>query len=182
MTSFSRPGAIPTSSAPAHSRRSGAKSRGTGVRGAGARFSPLLLPLLLALVLAGLPGQAGAVSEEDKANQLNEREGGPIFVPLPAFVVVVVNQHRVSRQVIVAVSLELFPGKRRAEVDEKSRQLYDAFLKDLYAILEQHASEGDRFGTEVVKARLLARAEKMLGSGVVRSVLIKAAYERPMRY
>jgi len=140
------------------------------------------LAFALALVLAFGPGPAYAVTAEDKANQVNERNGGAIYVPLPVFVIAVIDKQRVAKQVIVSLSLELFPGKRREEIEDKNRQLYDAFLFDLQGILDQHSNQVRTVNPEAIKTRLLVTSERIFGPGIVHSVLFRNAYERPMKY
>jgi flagellar FliL protein len=106
---------------------------------------------------------------------------GPVFVKLPPIVLPVFEGDVVTRQASLVLALELATGKTEDAIAGQQRRLMDAFIADLYAIYEQRQRAERVIEPNVIKPRLLASADRILGPGVVQDVLIQQAFERPRR-
>ena len=124
-----------------------------------------------ALLLA--PAEA-ALGQEKKAD-------GPIFVNLPAIVLPVFEGRDVTRQASIVLTLELAKGVTEAAVKEQQPRLVDAFLGDLYQLYQQRAAADRVIDPAEIKPKLQQSADRILGAGVVRDVLIQQAFERARR-
>jgi hypothetical protein len=129
----------------------------------------LLGAALLTVLLAA--GPAGANEAPAKL--------GPTFIALAPIVLPVFEGNVVARQAGVLLSLELVEGKSEADVEPQRRRLVDAFISDLYALFEQRHGADRVIDAPAIKQRLGATADRILGPGIVRAVLIQQAFERP---
>lgn len=133
----------------------------------------LAAALLLALV-AAVPAWAQEGGEAG-----GPIPGAPVYVAFPPIVLPVIGHNRVTEQVGVAVSLELAKGQAADSVEAKRTALTDAFISDLYGIFQQRAALHRVADSTLIKARLLQTANRILGSGVVKDVLIEKLFEQP---
>jgi len=105
---------------------------------------------------------------------------GPTFVKLPLFNIPVIEGDKVTRQVTVGVALELVEGVKADSIDEKKPAVIDAFFRDLYGMFGQR-SQISRVAVEgSIKQRLRQTADRVLGQGMVRQVLVLQLLERPL--
>ena len=105
---------------------------------------------------------------------------GPVFVKLPLFNIPVIEGDKVTRQVRVGLALELVEGLKADSIAEKKPAVIDAFFRDLYGMFGQR-SETPRVAVEgSIKRRLAQTADRVLGPGMVRQVLILELLERPV--
>jgi hypothetical protein len=172
------------SSRPVHARRRGAsvdsfskpkqdvpvvpaKAGTQGRRGA----TPLLAALLLAAV-----APAHAVDREKGANELIP--GAPVFFDIRPLTLPVIEGNRIRRQIGILLTIELNEGHLKREAQERERELTSAFITELSRMYDWRA-EADRVADErLIKTRLHAAADRILGSGVVRDVLIRQLVEQ----
>lgn len=138
--------------------------------------------VLVALILfgasaSGLPASAAGEEGPAPAPALT----GPVFVKLPLFSIPVIEGDKVTRQVVVGVALELVEGVKAASIGEKQPAVIDAFFRDLYGMFGQR-SQISRVAVErSIKQRLGQTADRVLGPGIVRQVLILDLLERPVQ-
>ena len=104
---------------------------------------------------------------------------GPTFVKLPLFNIPVIEGDQVTRQITVGVALELAEGLKANSIDEKKPEVIDAFLRDLYAMFAQRSGTSRIAIQASIKQRLTQTAERVLGPGLVRQVLVVELLERP---
>lgn len=104
---------------------------------------------------------------------------GPTFVKLPLFNIPVIEGDKVTRQITVGVALELAEGLQASSIDEKKPEVIDAFLRDLYAMFAQRSGTSRIAIQASIKQRLTQTAERVLGPGLVRQVLVVQLLERP---
>jgi hypothetical protein len=143
---------------------------------AGFRRTVLLAALTSMMTLGAMP--AFAVDRE-KGLKPPPVPGVPDFVDLEPIVLPVIERNRVTRQVGVMLTLELFNGRPAQSIDEEKRlRLIDAFVRELHLIYSARSS-GDRVVDEgVIKQRLLRTADTVLGKGVVHAVLVRRLVEQ----
>jgi flagellar basal body-associated protein FliL len=104
---------------------------------------------------------------------------GPAFVKLPLFNIPVIEGDKVTRLITVGVALELVEGLKPGSIEEKKPEVIDAFLRDLYAMFAQRSSTSRVAVEGSIKRRLAQTADRVLGPGKVRQVLIMDLLERP---
>lgn len=142
-----------------------------------------ILPILLLLIGLGA-GLGGGFAfrppppppdEKAEAPPPVSEEIGAEYVKMNnQFVVPVVHQGLISALVVMSLSIETLPGKT-AEIYSKEPKLRDSFLQVLF----DHANIGGFDGAftdphvlDVLRNGLREMAEKVMGEGVVKDVLI----------
>lgn len=142
-----------------------------------------ILPILLLLIGLGA-GLGGGFALRPPPPPPDEKAEAPPPVPEEIgaeyvkmnnqFVVPVVHQGLISALVVMSLSIETLPGKT-AEIYSKEPKLRDSFLQVLF----DHANIGGFDGAftdphvlDVLRNGLREMAEKVMGDGVVKDVLI----------
>lgn len=103
---------------------------------------------------------------------------GPVFVNIQPIVLPVIEGNNVTRQVGVLLTLELAPGQTAAGIAPKQRVLTDAFITELYRIYGWRSGADRVVNEDLIKRRLLATADQVLGPGVVHAILIRQLLEQ----
>ncbi len=140
--------------------------------------------VLIAVVLLATGGLAFGAIELFGAGDVAPVESdarAPVFVTLEPFVVPVIREGRVVKQVSLTIILDLADPHAETEVAAKMPYLRDAFLTRLHDLMGRRSRDGRTFAPEVVKRRLLAESERVPGAGVVRDVLAQGAFEKTSR-
>ena len=153
--------------------------RDTGISKEG-RWRPALA--VVAIVLLLLVGGAGASTAAEAPEKGEKGEGavqGPTYVRMPPIVLPVFVGNRIARRAGIVLALELEPGKTEADLEPKRRQLYDAFITDLYALYDEEGGDDRVIDAERIKQRLQDTSDRILGAGYVHEILIQQAFERP---
>lgn len=128
---------------------------------------------LLGLLVAG-----GLARAADRSAVIMPVPGEPFFVQLAPIFVPVIDKDRVSRQVSIAVAIEIADGAEAPSVEEKRRALNDAFLTDIYAFVQQRGGIGSVQGTTALKARLRSTAARVLEPVTVKEVEIEEFFQK----
>jgi hypothetical protein len=134
--------------------------------------------LATALLLAVLVTPAVRAQERGGGSH-DPAPSAPVFVDFSPIILPVIGQNRVTERVGIVLALELAQGKVPASVEAKRRILTDAFISDLYGIFQQRAALHQVADGKLIKARLLQTANRVLGPGVVKDVLIQKLFEQP---
>lgn len=125
------------------------------------------------LVVASAP--AGAA---DRSAVVMPVPGQPYFVQLAPIFVPVVDQKTISRQVSIAVAVEIADGGKAKDVEDKRPELNDAFLGDIYGYVQQRGGVGGPQGEAALKDRLRETAQRVLGPIAVKEVEIEEFFEQ----
>jgi hypothetical protein len=133
-----------------------------------------LVMSLLPSMLAALP--AHAVDREKGANELIP--GIAVFVDIRPITLPVIERNRVTRQVGILLTIELTAGHLKYEATEKEHELTDAFITELYRMYGARAGANRVVDQKLLKTRLQATADRVLGQGVVHAVLIRQLVEQ----
>ena len=137
-------------------------------------ISDRALGLLLAVaVLATGPALAA-----DRSAVVMPVPGQPYFVQMAPIFVPVIDQHSISRQVSIAVAVEIADGAKAKDVDEKRPELNNAFLGDIYGYVQQRGGVGAPQGETALKHRLRDTAQRVLGEIAVKDVEIEEFFEQ----
>jgi hypothetical protein len=142
------------------------------------------LALSAAFAGAMLPHACALAAEDESAGAAMKRALPDWFDPqtreyytMPPFVVPVIEGDAVTRQITLLVTLETMGDANREKVLANRQRLQDVFLRDIYGVLAV-SRPSDRNYDNVVKIRLQRAGERVVGSGVIDDVLVKATYDR----
>jgi len=138
--------------------------------------------VIAAVLLVLLCGVADCAMAAESGQKPGNAEGviqGPAYVRLPPIVLPVFEGNKITRRAGIVLALELEPGKTEAQLEPKRRQLYDAYISDLYALYDEESGTGRVIDAVRIKQRLQSTTDRILGPGFVHEVLIQQAYERP---
>jgi flagellar protein FliL len=104
--------------------------------------------------------------------------GVPDFFNIRPIELPVVEGNSVTREVGVLLTLELAEGHRKSEAVKKERQITDAFITELYRIYGWRSGAVQVVNEALIKHRLQAAADRVLGPGVVHAILIRQLVEK----
>lgn len=136
---------------------------------------------MVTVVLAGSVHAARAASMEEQGEaKLQDWIGGDKaeYFRLPPFNVSVIRDGRPYQEVSLSIALETKGVKNKNKIIKKRTELRSAFLRDLYAVLSLRVGTRRALDVDTVKIRLQRIADRILGPGVVDSVLVESAYTR----
>ncbi len=154
----------------------------------------LLLIILGALIVLG-GGGAGAyfyfsktavasagddIKKDDP--HLEEAKGGSYeYVELDPLILPIIDNNGVSQTVSVVVALELKGSFARARAENLEPKLKDAFIQDMYGVLNKHAAlKGGVLQVGMLKKRLTYVSKKIIGEEDVNDVLLQVVQQRPI--
>ena len=104
--------------------------------------------------------------------------GVPAFFNIPPIVLPVVEGSEVTREVGVLLTLELAEGHPKTDAKARERELTDAFITELYRIYGWRSGSDHVVNEALIKHRLQAAADRVLGPGVVHAILIRQLVEQ----
>lgn len=157
----------------------------------------LIIALVAVLVLGG--GGAGAYfyftqeaeasaggeeheAELKKAEHEDDGFGSVDFVELGPLVLPIVDANGVSQTVSMVVALEVKGSSSVGKVQKYEPKLKDAFIQDMYGVLNRHAAlKGGVIQVGVIKERLNKISDKVMGDeDIVQDVLLQVVQQRPI--
>lgn len=155
----------------------------------------VMLAIMAVLVLGG--GGAGAyfyfnqpveaASDKDKKEDKKAKEGdekdtkAAHFVRLDPLILPIVGKNGVSQTVSMVVVIEVPNDKYRETVRSLSPRLKDAYIQDLYGVLNHQAAlRNGVVQVAAVKTRLKKITERVLGEKNVKDVLLEVVQQKPM--
>ena len=144
----------------------------------------IVIIIIAIFVIAGAGGaiwyffmQADAPIEDQTGENKSSLEESE-FVDIENLSIPVIREGRVDRYILISVSLEMRDQDSKALGDEAFPRLKDAVFSQLYSYFSVQQSSQSGINVAQVKARLLWAAERAIGKGHVRQVIIQGAYER----
>lgn len=115
-----------------------------------------------------------ARSAEEKAANLRFVELNPIVLPI-------IDDSGVTQVVTLVVSLEVDGDENAKLAENLSPRLKDAFIQDMYGVLNRKASmEGGMIKVDQLKERLNRLSHKVLGEDKINDVLLQVVNQRPI--
>ena len=162
----------------------------------------LIFGLLALLVLGG--GGAGAYfyfmksaeasidpdaveehAEAEKGRSKKDDHGGGYsaaeFVELDPLILPIVDQNGVSQVVSLVIALEVPNSAAAAKVEHMEPKLKDAFIQDMYGVLNRHAAlKGGVIQVSVIKKRLNRISTDIMGEEIIHDVLLQVVQQRPL--
>ena len=144
----------------------------------------IVIIIIAIFVIAGAGGaiwyffmQADAPIEDQTGENKSPLEESE-FVDIENLSIPVIREGRVDRYILISVSLEMRDQDSKALGDEAFPRLKDAVFSQLYSYFSVQQSGQSGINVAQVKERLLWAAERAIGKGHVRQVIIQGAYER----
>lgn len=104
--------------------------------------------------------------------------GAPTYLRFDPIFVSVIEGPQVTRQVGVTIELELTSAQAKPDVEARRNLLSDAFFRELYGFFQTPAGSGGHIDELLLKTRLLAVANRVVGPNLVKEVLIEQLFER----
>jgi hypothetical protein len=98
--------------------------------------------------------------------------------PLQPFNVSIVRDGRIARILTITITMETKGGENMVKLMASRYALQDAFLRDIHGVASFTRADGRTIDPRVVKTRLMAISDRILGSGVVESVLVVSIFDR----
>lgn len=102
----------------------------------------------------------------------------PEFVDIENLSIPVIREGRVEKYITISVSLEMANKDAKILADEAFPRLKDAIFRDLHSYFSMQQSASPGLNVSQVKSRILWAAERAIGEGRVKQVIIQGAYER----
>ena len=145
----------------------------------------VVIILVALLVIAGsggavwyffLQAEAPVVAEQKKAQKASLEV--PEFVDIENLSIPVIREGRVEKYITISVSLEMADKESKVLADEAFPRLKDAIFRDLHSYFSMQQASSAGLNVSQVKARLLWAADRAIGKGRVKQVIIQGAYER----
>jgi flagellar basal body-associated protein FliL len=136
-------------------------------------FDRALALAFLAILTAAAPALAA-----DRAPVIVPVPGQPFFFQLAPIFVPVIDKDRVSRQVSIAIAIEIADGGQVPAVEAKRHMLDDAFLRDVYVFVQQRGGVGRPQAEQALKEKLRAAAQRILNPVAVTEIEIEEFFER----
>lgn len=121
---------------------------------------------------ASIPKEQIASSDSLIEKELHYVELSPLLLPI-------VDQRGVSQVVSLVVSLEVEDAEMATKVERLSPRLTDAYIQDLYGVLNYKAAmQGGVIQVSEVKRRLSVITHDLMGEGVINDVLLQVVSQR----
>jgi len=165
------------------------------------RMKKALLGLLAILLLAGgaagvyfylqRPAEAAigdteehkAAKEDGHASKDDGHGGGSSsqYVELSPLVLPIINEDGLAQVLSIVVVIEVPNNKSAARVKEISPRLTDAYIQEMYGILNRHvALKGGIIQVSMLKERLNTISRRIIGDDMFNDVLLQVVQQRPI--
>lgn len=103
------------------------------------------------------------------------------FVELDPLILPIIDENGVSQTVSLVVAIEVADAATAAKVEGMSPRLTDAFIQDMYGVLNKQAAlKGGVIQVGVLKEKLNKASHRILGDDVVQDVLLQVVQQRPI--
>lgn len=134
---------------------------------------------------ASVPEGAEAAKADSKAKEEADAAGKEHmeheFVQLDPLILPVVDKNGVDQIVSMVIVIEVKDAEKKAMVTKLQPRLKDAYIQSLYGMLnKQEALQGGVLQVGMVKEKLAAISNQVLGEDVVADVLLDVVQQRPI--
>lgn len=125
--------------------------------------------------------EAEKKAAEHAKKQAQDEKGKSEFVELDVLILPIVDDNGVSQTVSMVVALEVSGAGDADKVKGMEPKLKDAFIQDMYGVLNRHAAlKGGVIQVGMIKQRLNKISNDVMGTGVVDDVLLQVVQQRPI--
>ena len=149
----------------------------------------IIIAVVVVLLLAGGGGAFYYFSDDlglfgsgtEKVDETASEESSgaePIFLAFETLAIPVIRNNRVQKHLQLRITLEMASTSARSDVEERVPVVRDAFIRDLADYYAFQTTDEPTVNIEAIKKRLKRAADRAVGTGKVRNVLIQAALER----
>ncbi len=121
------------------------------------------------------PSWAGGGAEPD-AEDADASKG--IFVTLDPMIIPVIADGVVRRHLTLQLQLEMRDIESDRRLQRRFPKLVDAFLSELYALMSMRFVREKGVDVEFFRARLMMRADALLGEGAIKEILVRGIDKR----
>ena len=128
----------------------------------------------------GIWGSAAGTLRRKRYPVVETEAVPPQFVKVDPIVIPLIRQGEVTKFVTVVVTLEMTQDDAAIRVEGVKRHLMDALFTELHSLFSLRMVQEKGADTQIIKNRILVVANRVLGQGSVRGVLIQGiAQQRP---
>jgi flagellar FliL protein len=125
---------------------------------------------------------------DDKAHQSAKKESADAkksakneFVELSPLILPIIGSNGVTQTVSLVIVLEVSSSSKADMVRTLQPRLNDAFIQELYGVLNRHVSMNDGvLRVDLMKEKLYNISHKVMGEDVVEDVLLQVVQQRPI--
>ena len=101
------------------------------------------------------------------------------YVELDPLILPIVDENGVSQTISLVIALEVKNASTAGKVQSISPRLKDAFIQDMYGVLNRKASmDGGVVKVDQLKERLNRVSKRILGENKINSVLLQVVNQR----
>ncbi|MFN3701702.1 MAG: flagellar basal body-associated FliL family protein [Alphaproteobacteria bacterium] len=131
------------------------------------------------------PAEAAQTEGEIDSNAVKQAERNRSatfeFVELQPLILPIIDENGVSQTVSLVIAIEVADAKNAAVVNSLAPRLKDAFIQDMYGLLNRQAAlKGGVIQVNMIKERLNQISARVLGDDVVQDVLLQVVQQRPI--
>jgi flagellar protein FliL len=106
---------------------------------------------------------------------------GPTYVKMEPMVVPIIDNDGVTQVVSMVITFEVKDDPAAAEVEHMKPRIKDAFIQNLYGMLNQQAiMEKGVIKVGYIKKRLTDISAKVMGDDVIKEVLLQTVQQNPI--
>lgn len=128
-----------------------------------------------------LDARAAKEAEKKAAKLASENAKNLRFVEMDPIILPIIDAEGVSQVVTLVISLEVVGEKNAEYALQLSPRLKDAYIQDMYGVLNRKASmEGGVIKVEELKERLNRISTRVLGESKINDVLLQVVNQRPI--
>lgn len=122
-----------------------------------------------------------AKSSHKKADKKDDHSKTYEFVELDPLILPIIDENGVNQVVSMVIAIEVADTYSANKVTALSPRLKDAFIQDMYGVLNKHAAlKGGVIQVNMIKKRLNKISNKVLGDDVVQDVLLQVVQQKPI--
>ncbi len=149
--------------------------------GAAAYFYLFSTPAEAAVGEEGEAAKAEDHAKEEKGKGGGHGESAYTFVELDPLILPIVDDNGLSQTVSLVVVLEVADAAAGEEVKALTPRIKDAFIQDMYGMLNRHAAlKGGVIQVDYLKHRLNEISQKVVEGDKIHDVLLQVVQQRPI--
>ncbi len=120
-------------------------------------------------------------SSHEIADSHGDNSGHYEYVELDPLILPIIDNNGVSQTVSIVIALEVNGSFARSRAETLEPKLKDAFIQDMYGVLNKHAAlKGGVLQVGMLKKRLTYVSKGILGEEDVNDVLLQVVQQRPI--
>lgn len=124
---------------------------------------------------------ANASAHESKKSHDGEAQAPSQFVKLDSLILPIIDSQGVTQTLSLVIAIEVADQVAADEVKRLSPRLKDAYIMELYGVLNKEAAlHNGVVQVAAIKKKLIEMTEKVLGEDVARDVLLQVVQQTPI--